>query len=68
MVALMAGCAGSATSGADALYPLLETRGVRVLSYPEWLKLDTAEVERGKPKGKPREKFTRIEEMLAVLG
>ena len=52
----------------DALYPLLETRGVRVLSYPEWLKLDTAEVERGKPKGKPREKFTRIEEMLAVLG
>ena len=55
-------------AGADALYPLLETRGVRVLSYPEWLKLDTAEVERGKPKGKPREKFTRIEEMLAVLG
>jgi ferredoxin/flavodoxin---NADP+ reductase len=55
-------------TGADALYPLLETRGVRVLSYPEWLKLDTAEVERGKPKGKPREKFTRIEEMLAVLG
>ena len=37
-------------------------------SYPEWLKLDTAEVERGKPKGKPREKFTRIEEMLAILG
>ncbi|MGH8574199.1 MAG: NADP oxidoreductase, partial [Gammaproteobacteria bacterium] len=55
-------------AGADALYPLLEARGVRVLSYPEWLKLDIAEVERGKPKGKPREKFTRIEEMLAVLG
>jgi ferredoxin--NADP+ reductase len=55
-------------AGADALYPLLASRGVRVLSYPEWLRLDTAEVERGKRKGKPREKLTRIGEMLAVLG
>jgi hypothetical protein len=28
--------------------------------------LDLAEVDRGKLKGKPREKFTRIDEMLAV--
>jgi len=28
--------------------------------------LDTAEISRGKLKGKPREKFTRIDEMLAV--
>jgi hypothetical protein len=28
--------------------------------------IDSAEIDRGKPKGKPREKFTRIYEMLAV--
>jgi len=29
--------------------------------------IDSAEIDRGKPKGKPREKFTRTHEMLAVL-
>ena len=50
--------------GAEALRPLLEGRGVRVLNYQNWLMVDSAEIERGKPKGKPREKFTRIHEML----
>jgi ferredoxin/flavodoxin---NADP+ reductase len=52
--------------GAEALGPLLERRGIRVLNYQNWLKIDAAEIDRGKPKGKPREKFTRIHEMLAV--
>lgn len=43
------------------------TRGVRVLGFPEWLKVDAAEIERGAPAGKPREKFTRVDEMLAML-
>jgi ferredoxin/flavodoxin---NADP+ reductase len=53
--------------GAEALRPLLERRGVRVLNYQNWLMIDSAEIDRGKPKGKPREKFTRIHEMLAIL-
>lgn len=53
--------------GADSLRPLLEGRGVRVLNYRDWLMVDSAEIERGKPRSKPREKFTRIPEMLAVV-
>ena len=54
-------------SGADALRPLLAERGVRWVSFAEWLKVDAAEIERGKKRGKPREKFTRIDEMLDLL-
>ena len=53
--------------GADALRSLLAKRGIRWVSYAEWLKIDAAEIERGRKKGKPREKFTRVDEMLAVL-
>ena len=52
--------------GAEAVGELLERRGVRVFNYQNWSILDTAEISRGKPKGKPREKFTRIDEMLAA--
>jgi ferredoxin/flavodoxin---NADP+ reductase len=51
---------------AEAMGELLERRGVRVFDYQTWSRLDTAEISRGKPKGKPREKFTRIDEMLAA--
>ena len=54
-------------SGADALRSLLAQRGRRYVSYADWLKIDAAEVTRGAAKGKPREKFTRIEEMLACI-
>jgi ferredoxin--NADP+ reductase len=37
-----------------------------VLNYQNWVMIDSAEIDRGKPKGKPREKFTRVHEMLAV--
>jgi len=52
--------------GAEALRLLLGRRGIRVLNYQNWLMIDSAEIDRGKPKGKPREKFTRIHEMLAI--
>ena len=52
--------------GAEAVGELLERRGVRVFDYQNWSMLDAAEISRGKPKGKPREKFTRIDEMLAA--
>ena len=53
--------------GAEGLYALLARRRVRVVSTADWERIDAAEVKRGAPKGKPREKFTRAEEMLAVL-
>jgi hypothetical protein len=33
----------------------------------DWLKIDAAEVASGEPEGKPREKFTRVAEMLQCL-
>lgn len=53
--------------GADELKALLKSRGVRVVSYADWQKIDAAEVRRGETAGKPREKFARVEEMLALL-
>ncbi|MFQ5705658.1 MAG: NAD(P)-binding protein [Gemmatimonadales bacterium] len=53
--------------GADELKALLKNRGVRVVSYANWQKIDAAEVRRGEAAGKPREKFARMEEMLALL-
>ena len=53
--------------GAEGLTSLLSGRGPRVVSYDDWLMIDQAEISRGLPRGKPREKFTRIEEMLEAL-
>ena len=50
-----------------ALQGLLAQRGVRPVSYADWRRIDAAEIERGAANGKPREKFTRIEEMLNAL-
>jgi len=38
------------------------------VSYQDWLKLNAAEVSRGRAAGRPRLKFTRVEDMLAALG
>lgn len=51
----------------DAVLRLLIDRGVRPVSYHEWQRIDAAEIQRGLPKGKPREKFTRIRQMLDHL-
>lgn len=49
-----------------AVVSLLESRGVRVVGYEDWKRIDAAETSRGAAVGKPREKFIRVEEMLAV--
>ena len=54
-------------AGADGLATLLASRGVRTVSFDDWLRIDAREVARGQPRGKPREKFTRITEMLNCL-
>jgi ferredoxin/flavodoxin---NADP+ reductase len=44
----------------------LNARSCRPVSYDDWLRIDEAETDIGRSRGKPREKFTRIAEMLAV--
>ena len=47
---------------------LLARRGIRVLTYDDWKRIDAREVELGLAAGKPRVKFTSIEEMLRFIG
>ena len=51
----------------DKVLTLLKERGVRIVSFEDWQKIDAAEVERGQASGKPREKYLTVEEMLATL-
>lgn len=53
--------------GLKAVRPIIERRCGRVVHLTDWFDIDAAEVSRGASKGKPREKFTRIEEMLSVV-
>ena len=53
--------------GWDALGPIAKNRGLRAVSWRDWLRIDEAEKERGRARGKDREKFRSVEDMLAVL-
>lgn len=57
---------GSKKSGTAAIYTILDSKNIRHVSYDDWKKIDAKEIERGEPKGKPREKYTYIDEMLSV--
>jgi ferredoxin/flavodoxin---NADP+ reductase len=46
---------------------LLSSRGVRVVDFPAWRKLDALETSRGVAGGKVRDKFTSVDAMLAAL-
>lgn len=43
------------------------SKGVRRVSWSDWKRIDEVERRRGEKKGKVREKFLRVEDMLAVL-
>lgn len=51
----------------DALVTRLEARGVRWVSYADWLEIDAREIARGAAVGRPRVKFARLDELLAEL-
>lgn len=53
---------------AEAVDALVRTRQPNVFSYADWRRLNEIEVARGRPAGRPRIKFTRVEDMLAALG
>lgn len=51
-----------------AIERLVAERQPQFFSYADWQKLDALETERGQAQGRPRVKFTSIEEMLAAVG
>jgi ferredoxin--NADP+ reductase len=51
-----------------ALERLVRQRQPQYVSYPDWLRLDALEIAQGRAGGRPRVKFTRVDEMLAALG
>ncbi|KAK4511740.1 uncharacterized protein ATC70_007284 [Mucor velutinosus] len=57
----------SSEAGAD-IDELLKERGIQPVSYQDWKQIEAAEFAVGGKLGKPREKFSRIQDMLAVLG
>jgi ferredoxin--NADP+ reductase len=54
------------TSEAD-VPELLHQRGVAFVSYEDWLRLDALEIEAGREAGRPRVKFTSVEDVLGAL-
>lgn len=50
------------------LRELLAQRGCRPVSFAEALAIEAAELARGEAAGRPRENFTKVAEMLAILG
>ena len=53
--------------GRPALDALLEGRGVDIVTFRDWQKIDAAEIARARD-GAPREKFVAIEDMIAARG
>ncbi|MCX5731708.1 MAG: FAD-dependent oxidoreductase [Deltaproteobacteria bacterium] len=51
----------------EALDALLRERGVQLVSFDDWKRLDDVEVARGERRGAPRDKIVDVEAMLAVL-
>jgi ferredoxin--NADP+ reductase len=45
-----------------------KARQPKYFTYSDWQKLDQIEVENGKRLGKPRVKFTNVEEMVKTVG
>lgn len=58
----------AADASLEATLKLLDAKKVRALSFAEWQAIDRVERENGAKAGKIREKFTRVEDMLAAIG
>jgi ferredoxin--NADP+ reductase len=51
-----------------SMLELVKQRQPQYFTYADWQRLDELEVAKGKPLGRPRVKFTSVEEMLKALG
>ena len=45
----------------------MRARQPQAVTFADWQRLDTLEIERGAPQSRPRVKFTAVEEMLSAL-
>lgn len=52
---------------AAAAEALVRGRQAHVVTYDDWRRLDALELSHGKEQGRPRVKFTRVDDMLAAL-
>ncbi|MDG2075582.1 MAG: hypothetical protein P8J24_03435, partial [Arenicellales bacterium] len=57
----------SARVGLEGILPLLKQQFIRAVDFADWQKIDQHEIERGLAKDKPREKLTRVADMLSVV-
>lgn len=57
---------GSGKPGRPALDALLDERGITIVTFRDWQKIEAAEVARAR-EGAPREKFVDIAQMIGVL-
>lgn len=58
---------GAGREGRPGLDAVLDKRGVQVVKFSDWKKIEEAEIARAR-EGAPREKFVRIEDMIAAGG
>jgi ferredoxin--NADP+ reductase len=58
---------GSAATDPGDIKTLLDQRNVAYVTFEDWKLLDQLEQERGKEQGRPRVKFTSVNEMLEAL-
>jgi ferredoxin/flavodoxin---NADP+ reductase len=47
---------------------MIRDRQPKYVSFADWQRLNAIEVQRGKARGRPRVKFTRVDDMLSALG
>jgi len=57
-----------AAPAAEAAERLIRERQPRCFTFQDWLTLNEQEISRGRGAGRPRVKFTRVEDMLQALG
>ena len=55
-----------ANATAAAAEALVQSHNVRIVTYDDWRRLDALELSHGKEQGRPRVKFTRVDDMLAA--
>ena len=56
-----------ATPDTQAALSFLRGKGIKVVTFSDWKKIDAAEIANGQKVGKPREKFVKVEEMLKLV-
>jgi len=55
-------------ASSEAFIDFLKSKELTFVTYDDWKKIDEEELKRGQALGKPREKFTQVQEILDFLG